>query len=264
MMGTLIKTVMITGASSGIGMDLAQRFAKDGHRVAMLARRTDQLDAIVKHIRVFNPYVMSITCDVTQTESVKEAVQKCVDAWGTIDIAIANAGVSLPESGDVMNLDHIERTYQVNVFGVVRLFEAVIPIMRNQKSGHLVSVASLAGLRSAPQAGAYCSSKAALIALTESLRLDLKQIGIHVTLINPGFVVTPMTDQNLFKMPFLLPLEDASYRIYRAISNKVPIFSFPWPMAILSKIATLLPVGLYDKIMLNFKNNKLGESSSSG
>ena len=170
------KTVVITGASSGIGMKLAELYARDGHRVAMLARRIDQLEKLADSFRAFNPNVLPIECDVTSTQSVTAAIAKCVSIWGKIDIAIANAGVSLVASKEFIYLDHIERTYQVNVFGAVRLFEAVIPVMRDHGSGQLVSIASLAGFRGAPKAGSYCSSKAALIALTESLRLDLKNL----------------------------------------------------------------------------------------
>jgi short-subunit dehydrogenase len=243
------KHIVITGASSGIGHKLAEFYIQDGHAVALLSRRPPLL-------KKQNPDTLIITCDVTSNTSVQNAVQECLKKWKKIDLAIANAGISPPHPTTPMSLKQVEETYQVNLFGAARLFEAVIPHMIERKSGHLVSIASLAGLRGAPQAGPYCSSKAALIALTESLRLDLKPHGINVSLINPGFIKTPLTDQNQFKMPFLLSLEEGTKRIYHAIHCKKLIYAFPKRLAWLALLARLIPASLYDKIISNYKNNK--------
>lgn len=244
---TIAKTVIITGASSGIGMKLAELYQQEGYKVAVLARRFTPS---------ITPTLITLSCDVTSSESVQAAVNTCLNEWGHIDIAIANAGISLPASHLEVDMSQIKATYEVNLFGAMRLFEAVIPHMKVAGKGHLVSIASLAGFRGAPKAGVYCSSKAALIAFTESLRLDLKDSGIAVTLINPGFIKTPLTDQNRFKMPFLLSLDGGGYCIFKAIQCQKAIFSFPFPMAALAFLGRLMPAWLYDGIIRRFKNDK--------
>ncbi|MSR88767.1 MAG: SDR family NAD(P)-dependent oxidoreductase [Candidatus Margulisbacteria bacterium] len=238
------KVVFITGGSSGLGLGLAQKFVSQGYDVMVGARRA-----------LFGD-IASVVCDVRDKESVRAAVLACVEKFGRIDIAIANAGVSSPSPADQLDSQTVEESFQTNVMGAVYLFEAVLPDMLARGDGQLVSIASLAGYRGLPGAGAYCGSKAALMALTESFRIDLRKSGVAVSVINPGFIKTPMTDRNQYSMPFLLTLDDGVTRIFKAIILRKKLYSFPFRLAIIVRIGRLLPAWLYDALIGHRKNIK--------
>ena len=240
------KVVFITGGSSGLGLGLAKKFVSEGHNVMVGARRAISGD------------IASVVCDVRDKESVRAAVLACIEKFGRIDIAIANAGVSIPSPADQFVSQSVEESFQTNVMGAVYLFEAVLPDMLARGNGQLVSIASLAGYRGLPGAGAYSGSKAALMALTESLRIDLRKSGVAVSVINPGFIQTPMTDRNQYSMPFLLSLDAGVSRIFRAIVLRKKLYSFPFRLAIIVRIGRLLPAWLYDALIGHRKNIKTG------
>ncbi|MFC1770362.1 SDR family NAD(P)-dependent oxidoreductase [Candidatus Margulisiibacteriota bacterium] len=250
------KTVFITGASSGIGKGLVYRFAQDGYQVAAAARRIDLLNNIAKDLNKENKLVLPISCDVTKKSEVLKAVQVCHEQLGQIDIFIANAGQSISSPGEEFSAEIYEELYKTNVFGVIFGFEAVIPDMIKRKSGQLVCISSLAGYRGLPQSGAYSSSKAAVAALTESLRIDLKEFNIKVSLINPGFIKTPMTDRNSYYMPFLMGTQRGVDKIYRAIMRQKSVYAFPWQLALLVRLLRLFPARIYDFVLRNRKNIK--------
>ena len=249
--------ILITGASSGIGKELALLYIAKGHKVALLARRLPLLEEIKESIpSPLKENVRLYQCDVTRKEAVQKTLSHCIEKMGKIDCVIANSGVSHSSPGDELDSKLYEKTHQVNFMGAVYTFEAIIPHMIEMKTGHLVSISSLASFRGLPEAGAYCSSKAALSALTESLRLDLKKHGISVSLINPGFIKSPMTQQNLYYMPQLLSTKIGALKIYRAIERKKTIYSFPIPFAWLVKWLRFLPPCIYDFLLKNRKNKK--------
>ncbi len=168
---------------------------------------------------------------------------------------IANAGVGAPTFLDPVNIKDVEKMFQVNVLGVVYSIEAVLPEMLQRKSGHLAAVSSMASYKGLPGESGYCASKAAVNVYMEGLRIQLRDHGINVTTICPGFVKTPMTDVNNFKMPWLLEADDAARRIVKALSRKKKVFNFPWQLTILMKLLAWLPDWAVAREMQTYNEN---------
>lgn len=243
------NVVFISGASSGFGAALAPLYAKDGDRVVLAARRLDRIEAIAAEIQSTGGQALAVACDVGDRQQVLDAVARSEAAFGPIDIMIANAGVAKRTSARKFSGEKVADTFRVNVMGAAYCFEAVLPGMFKRKKGHLVGISSLAGYRGVPGAVAYCSSKAALTNMMESLRVELYKTNIDVTTICPGYVKTEMTSGNPNPMPFLLELDDAARRMHRAIAKKKKEYAFPWPMALLTKFARLVPNSIYDPVV---------------
>lgn len=247
------KIIFITGASSGLGKALSERFLENNDCVLMAARRVEEMSDLAKK---YPKHCLPLSCDVTSRESVQAAVKIATAHFGRIDIMVANAGCGYPSGADEFDITVFEKVMAVNYMGALYCFEAVLPQMIKRKSGQIVGISNLASYRGLRGAGAYCSSKAALVSVMESFRMDLKQYNVSATLVCPGFIKTPMTDRNLYKMPFLMPLEKGVDHIYTAILRKKAKYSFPWQMATLVKIGRLLPVWLYDALISSRKNIK--------
>ena len=173
-----------------------------------------------------------------------------------IDILILNAGISGSGSSAQLTSQSYRHIYETNVFGVLNCLESMIPKLTRQGYGHIVLIGSLSSYRGLPQTGAYGSSKAALHYIGETLRLDLKPHGLDVSIIHPGFIKTPLTDKNKFKMPFLMSAEKAATLIQKAIKNKKAIYAFPFIMAFAAKLQHFLPVCIRDRLLRNVKNTK--------
>lgn len=237
---------LITGASSGIGMALARELAKRGHALALLARRTELIEALAREL----PRAVAITCDVTDSASVEAAVREAeARLGGEIDIAVANAGVSIPVHATTFNVADVEQILRVNVLGTVYLYGAVMPSMIRRGEGKFVGIASLAGLRGIPAAGPYSASKAAMQAFLEAARVELVPYGVRVVIVNPGFVVTPMTAKNRFRMPFLMNADRAATIIADGIESGRRVVEFPMGTSLAMRILRLLPDALYDLVM---------------
>ena len=250
------RVIFITGASSGLGYALAKRYVQDGHKVAITARRFERIQRLAEELNTHRCQVLPIQCDVQQESTVIEAVRQCQSQLGPIDLMIANAGVGYSTPGYKPSTKLFESTIHTNVLGALYCFNAVIPDMIQRKSGQLVSISSLASYRGLPEAGAYSASKAALSAFTESFRLDLKPHGISVTLINPGYIESPMTDRNDYYMPFLMTTEKGVQKIYRAIEKKKRIVAFPFPLSWFVRSFQFWPTWLYDFCFSGRKNKK--------
>jgi NAD(P)-dependent dehydrogenase (short-subunit alcohol dehydrogenase family) len=235
------EAVWITGASSGIGRALALELAGRGHPVAASARN---LGALAELERGSAGRVRPVAADVTDREQVLSAVRQAEALIGPLAVAILNAGVARLDDRAFRSAD-FEALLDVNLLGVARCIEAVLPGMLARGRGRLVLVASLAGYGGLPRTAFYGASKAALINLASSLRLDLEAHGIIVQVVNPGFVRTPMTDRNDFPMPFLLEPEEAARRIARGLASSRFEIAFPRRLALLLKLANLLPYRLY-------------------
>lgn len=249
--------VLITGASSGIGHALARELAKRGHEIALLARRLELLDELRRELEAEGSRAVAVTCDVTDAASVREAVRQSEEALGgPFDLAIANAGVSIPGHSKQFSLADAEQIMRVNYFGTLYLFDAVIPGMIERGSGHFAGVASLAGLRGLPMAGTYAASKAAMQAFLEPARVELAAHGVAVTIVNPGFVVTPMTAKNRFRMPFLMSADKAAQVIADGLEGGRKVIAFPFPTALLMRLIRLAPVALYDWVMVPYANRR--------
>jgi short-subunit dehydrogenase len=238
---------MITGASSGIGAALARELSRRGHSLALIARRAELLDALAAELKT--PAV-ALPCDATDSAAVRATVAKGEAALGgPFDLAVANAGVGVTFTAKHFNLDDAKRMVEVNVIGTMVLFDAVIPGMVERRSGHFAGVASLAGLRGLPTASVYSATKAFMQTFLEASRVELARYGVAVTIINPGFVVSAMTDRNEFKMPFLMSAERAARIIADGLERRARVVQFPLPMSLLMRLTRALPNAVFDKVM---------------
>ena len=237
--------VFITGASSGIGEALARHYAPISPALGLAARRKTELDALAASLSV---KCATYALDVTDERAVEQAAKDFVQRFGAPDLVIANAGVSVGTRGDELtDLSKLRRVLDVNVTGLAATLAAFAPVMRAARSGTLCGIASVAGFRGLPGAGAYSSSKAAAISWLEALRVELRGSGVSVVTICPGYIDTPMTQVNRYRMPFLLPADEAARRIARAIQGKRRLAVIPWQMAIIGRILRMLPSALYDR-----------------
>lgn len=239
---------LVTGSSSGIGRALALRLAREGYSVGLVARREEALEAVKEEIEAGGGEARVLACDVTDPAAVHRAARACKESLGPVDLLVANAGVS--EGTDVRRLvaEDVERLMRVNFLGAVYAVEAVLPGMLERERGHLVAMSSLAGFGGVPRTAAYSASKAALRVFFESLRLDLKDHPVDVTVISPGYVRASETSKYVDKRPFLVELDVAVERMYSAIAARRPSLLFPVPLASAVWVGQALPRGLYDRL----------------
>lgn len=243
------QVVFLTGASSGIGEGLALALAKRGAVLGLVARRREMLDDLADRCRKLGGTARVFALDVTDEASVAEAADEMRSEFGRIDILIANAGIggNDEETRSYWPLS-VKKVIDINLLGAVNAVHAVVPQMVDRGSGHLVAISSLAGFRGLPKSAAYSASKAGMTAFFESLRLDLKHKGIDVTIIQPGFIKTPLTSGRKNKMPFLMELDDAIPLFIKAIEKKKRFAAFPWQLATIVRAGKLMPAWLYDRI----------------
>ncbi len=243
------KTVFLTGASSGIGEALAIALAKKGATLGLLARREELLKDLAKKCEAAGGKARVFSCDVVDSEGVHAAADRFRDEFGHIDIMIANAGIggNNKETRDY-EPNAVKKLIDINLLGAVNAVHAVLPQMIERGSGHLVAISSLAGFRGLPKSAAYSASKAGMTAFFESVRLDVAKSGIDVTIIQPGFIRTPLTAGREKKMPFLMDLDDAIPHFIRAIEKKKKFAAFPWQLATLVRLGKIMPAWLYDRI----------------
>jgi short-subunit dehydrogenase len=246
------KCAIITGASSGIGWKLAELLAARGARVGLLARREPLLNELARLITSRSGRATFAVADVTDLRQVRTALRTLEDELGPCDVLIANAGIYRKTNGREFDPAKANAVVATNLQGVIHAIGAVLPGMVKRRRGHLAAVSSIAGTLGLPGAAAYSASKAAVITLLESLRLDLRPLGIKVTTICPGYVDTPMiTDQDRAKVKNLVSAEDAARRIVRAIERGRAECWFPWSTRLSTRLARWLPCSLYDRIMVH-------------
>lgn len=241
------RLAFITGASSGIGQALAWRYHQAGWRLALVARRTGEMEQWAKTVGLPAGSFAVHGADVADTNSIVAAGAACIARQGVPDVVIANAGISLGVDTAVrQDLDVIARIYAVNNVGLAATFHPFIERMRQRGSGTLVGIASVAGIRGLPGHGGYCSSKAAVISYCEALRGEMRGTGVKVVTIAPGYVDTPLTRQNRYPMPFLMRPGDFADAAFRAIARGSSYRVIPWQMGALAKLMRLLPDALFD------------------
>lgn len=236
--------VVITGASSGLGLALAQYYLSQSAVLGAIARRADKLKSLYDQ---FPQQVHCYALDVRDAAAMQAAAQDFIARAGAPDIVIANAGVSvgtLTEHAE--DIAAFESVMDINVLGAVKTFQPFHECMRKAGCGSLVGIASVAGFRGLPGASAYSASKAALITYLESLRVELHGSGVRVITICPGYIETPMTDINPYHMPFILPADEAAQRIAQVIENGKSFAVVPWQMGLVGYVLRLLPNRLYD------------------
>ena len=235
------KKIWITGASTGIGKAAAEKFSKEGWKVAISARRAELLKNIAQDNNIFD-----YPLDVTDEKKVGEVFKKILEDFKNIDLCIFGAGTYEPKLEKEISQEQIRKTMEVNFFGVVNCIKAVEEYFKNMKNGHISIVSSIAGYRGLPNSSGYGPSKAALSNLAESLYFDFKKHNVRISLISPGFIKTPMTDKNKFRMPFIKSPEFAANKIYNGLvkSNAFEI-TFPKQLTIIFKFFRILPNRIY-------------------
>lgn len=239
------RTILITGASTGIGKAISQKLLQRSCNLVLIARRDSLITDYINETKNITAKVKIVKCDVTNKNEVINAYQTAVSEFGKIDIAILNSGVDIKISPKTFDSSSGEKVMNTNFFGVIYLIEQLLPEMIKRKEGIIAPVSSLADNRGYSGSGFYCASKAALSIFLEGFSIDLKKYGIKVITIKPGFVKTPMTDKNNFKMPFMIPVEKSADYIIKGIEKEKSIIQFPLPTVIGAKIIGMLPNWLY-------------------
>ena len=256
--------VFITGASGGIGQALAGRYAQAGWRLALVARRSEELQAWAdaqgwdaQRCRVYR-------ADVVDADSIVQAGRLCLSEQGVPEVVVANAGVSIGmDTAQRGDLDVMARTFATNNTGLAATFHPFVEAMRARGSGRLVGIASVAAIRGLPGHGAYCASKAAVVAYCESLRGELRSSGVRVVTLLPGYIDTPLTRENRYKMPFLMSATAFADRAFVTIEAGVSYRVIPWQMGVVAKLLRLLPNALFDKLLAGRpRKHRQGEGRS--
>ena len=242
--------VFITGASSGIGQALAWRFYQAGYRLALVARRQETMQAWAQAQGIDPARMRIYSADVADINSIVAAGQQCMASQGLPDVVIANAGISVGMDTAVRtDLDVMARTFATNNIGLAATFQPFVDAMCERRSGILVGIGSVAGMRGLPGHGAYCASKAAVIAYCESLRGEMRASGVSVVTICPGYIDTPLTQQNRYSMPFLMPVDDFAERAFQTIVAGDSYRVIPWQMGWVAKLLRLLPNAVFDRAL---------------
>jgi len=240
------KVIWITGASSGIGKALAIKFSENDWIVAASARRENLLD----ELKLINENIHSFPLDVTEIDKCKLTSKKIIERFGNIDICVFGTGMHDPKSEKKFNLEKIREIMEVNYFGTMNSINSVYEYFSEKQNGQISIISSVAGYRGLPAAGAYCASKAALTSFAESLYFDMQMKNVHVSLISPGFIKTPMTDQNDFPMPMIKSPEFAANEIFKGLTIKKGFeIHFPKAFTYFLKFLQILPSGLYFKLV---------------
>lgn len=244
-----MRRVFITGASTGIGEALARHYAcvaGADSAIGLFARRRDLLEKLAASLPGRSAIYAS---DIADTAAVAAAAQDFIARFGAPDLVIANAGISVGTRGEeLQDIEKLRRVLEVNVTGLAATLAAFAPAMRAAGEGTLCGIASVAGFRGLPGAGAYSGSKAAAITWLEALRTELAGSGVSVVTVCPGYIDTPMTQVNKYRMPFLISADDAAKRFARAIAAKRRLAVIPWQMAIVSTLLRAMPGWLYDRL----------------
>jgi short-subunit dehydrogenase len=240
------KKIWITGASSGIGKALAIRFVNEGWEVAASARRENLLKELNEKYPNIHPYPL----DVTDTDKCKSVFRDILKKFENIEICVFGTGIHDPKSEKKFNLEKIRKIMEVNFFGTMNSINSIYDYYKEKKSGQISIISSVAGYRGLPAAGAYCASKSALTSFAESLHFEMKRKNIRVSLISPGFIKTPMTDQNDFPMPMMKSPEFAAEQIYVGLTKKNGFeIHFPKMFTYMMKFLRILPSSIYFRFL---------------
>ncbi|MGJ7545135.1 SDR family oxidoreductase [Variovorax sp. LT1R16] len=240
--------VFITGASSGIGQALAARFYEAGYRLALVARRTAEIEAWVAAKGIAADRCAIYGADVAQVDAIAAAGARCIERQGLPDVVIANAGISVGiDTADRADLDVLAQTFAVNNIGLAATFHPFVAAMAARGSGRLVGIGSVAAIRGLPGHGAYCASKAGVVAYCESLRGEMRASGVKVVTVCPGYIDTPLTQGNRYGMPFLMQADDFADRAFRTIAAGHSYRVIPWQMGVVAKLMRLVPNALFDR-----------------
>ena len=236
------KKIWITGASSGIGRSLAIKFAKEGWQVAASARRENLLQDLNKS----NPNIHSFPLDVKNESQTQIVFKNILEKFKNLDICVFCTGIHDPSSEKKLNTETIRNLMETNFFGTLNCIVTVSNYFKENKMGQISIVSSVAGYRGLPAANGYSASKAALISLAESLFFDFKRYNVRVSVVNPGFIRTPMTDKNKFKMPMIKSAEFAAEKMFVGLTKRNTFeIHFPFMFTMGMKFLKIIPNWLY-------------------
>jgi NADP-dependent 3-hydroxy acid dehydrogenase YdfG len=252
-MTSTIPVSVVVGASSGIGRSLAYALARDRQRVGLVARRAGVLEQVARHVTAFGGEPLVAVSDVQDTQSIREAIQKIVDTWGTIDTIILSSGIALATDPLHFETAPFREIIETNLLGVANWIEALQPVLAAQPNGGTIAVlSSLSARRAVPGAGTtYSASKAAASQLCDGLRAPFATQNIRLVTIEPGFVRTNMTSKLDF-LPALVEPEDAAGIILKGLRNKDRIIRFPLMATLTMDTLRLLPPSLLDLLYRKF------------
>jgi len=243
------KVVFITGASSGIGEAIALELARKGAVLGLVARRENELRSLAERCEAEGGVARYLPCHVTDATAVRNAADELRQEFGKIDVMVANAGIGGNNAETrALQPEAVKKVIDINLLGAANAVYAVLPEMLERRRGQIVGISSLAGVRGLPGSAAYSASKAGMTAFFESVRLDTAHKGVSVTIIQPGFIRTPLTSARAAKMPFLMELEDAIPYFIQAIEKKKKFAVFPWQLATLVRAGKLMPAWMYDRV----------------
>ena len=235
------KKIWITGASSGIGKALAEKFALEGWKVAISARRKEILDEMAKRENI-----SSYPLDVTNQNQIKDVFSKIINDFGNLDLCVFSSGTYDPKLEQEINIKQSQFVMETNFFGVLYCIKSVEKYFKDKKAGHISIVSSIAAYRGLPNSSVYGPSKAALTNLTESLYFDFKKHNVRISLVSPGFIKTPLTDKNEFRMPFIKSPEFAAEKMFNGLTKTKSFeIHFPKALTIILKFLRILPYKIY-------------------
>ena len=241
--------VFITGASSGIGQALALRYYRAGWSLALVARRADTIRQWAAAQGLVGARVLVYAADVRDVAAITAAGRACIAALGLPEVVIANAGISVGmDTADAADLEVMRATFETNVIGMAATFQPFVAAMCRRGSGALVGIASVAGIRGLPGHGAYCASKAATISYCESLRGECRASGVKVVTLAPGYIDTPLTRRNRYRMPFLLSAEAFADQAFKSVAAGDRYRVIPWQMGVLAVLMRMLPDAWFDRL----------------
>ncbi len=244
----MARLVLITGASSGLGQALALHYAAQGWRLALVARRGDSIKSWLGPSGISADRYQIYSADVTDVPGMQALAQNCMARQGVPDVVIANAGISIGvDTSRPQDLDVMAQILATNVMGVAATFGPFIGPMVARGSGTLVGIGSVAGIRGLPGHGGYCASKAAVISYCESLRGELRDTGVKVVTLCPGYIATPLTQNNAYSMPFLMQPDVFARKAFEVIQADHSYRVIPWQMGVVAKLLRLLPNAVFDK-----------------
>jgi len=237
----------ITGAGQGIGKAVALNYASKSWTVAISARTESDLQKVAEEAKALSlsGSIHPFPLDVTDHDAVKQTFKSIEHDLGPVDQVIFNAGTHIPTNPEDFSLGPFRTLMEVNYLGSINGVEAVLPTFMDRRKGHVAIVSSVAGYSGLPNAAAYGATKAALINICESLKTQLDAYGVTVSVINPGFVRTPLTDKNDFPMPFLMEPEDAAQAVFKGMAKGKFEIAFPTPFVLILKFLRVLPYWLY-------------------
>jgi NAD(P)-dependent dehydrogenase (short-subunit alcohol dehydrogenase family) len=242
----------ITGASTGIGKQLSIDLANDGYTVAATARSADKLADLATEMAGAAGRIVPFPCDLTDQKAVVQTVEDIENRLGPITLAVFNAGNYFPARGEKLEIENFRKTFEINLLGVVNCLVPVVEHMKVRRKGQLALVSSVSGYGGLPLASAYGASKSALINMAEALKFDFDKLNIRIQIITPGFVETPLTEGNKFKMPALMPVDAAAERIVEGLKSGGFEITFPRRLTWWLKIVNHLPYPLYFAIVNRF------------